>query len=90
MNKKETPILDFIDGFITNSESILFSIPYLILTSVGTIIKLLFLTLTAVLSFNQWIKLIDLWNKEFLKKNIGNPWNCVLSLTLFFILVAIL
>ena len=90
MNKKETPILDFIDGFITNSESILFAIPYLILTSAGTIIKLVFLTLTAILTFNQWIKLKDLWNKEFLKKNIGNPWNFVLSTVLFIILLTIL
>jgi ABC-type microcin C transport system permease subunit YejE len=85
MNKKETPILDFIDGFITNSESILFAIPYLFLTSIGTVVKLMFLTLTAVLSLNQWIKLKDLWSKEFLKKNLGNPWNCVLAAILLII-----
>jgi hypothetical protein len=90
MNKKETQILDFINRFITNFESILFTILYLILTSVGTIIKLLFLILTAILSFNQWINLKDLWNKEFLKKNIDNPWNCVLSIALFIILLTVL
>ena len=90
MNKKENPILDFIDEFITDSESILFAIPYLILTSIGTIIKLMFLTLTAILSFNQWIKLKDLWNREFVKKNIGNPWNFVLSIALFIILLTII
>jgi hypothetical protein len=90
MNKKATPILDFIDGLFTNSESILSVIPYLILTSIGTIIKLIFLTVLSIFSFNQWIKLKDLWNKKYLKTNLGNPWNCVLSLTLFFILVAIL
>ncbi len=90
MNKKETPILDFIDGFITNSENILFAIPYLILTSVGTVIKLVFLIIVAILTFNQWIKLKDLWSKEFLKKNIGNPWNFVWSVIQFIILLTIL
>ncbi len=90
MNKKQTPILDFIDGLLTNHESILFSIPYLILTSIGTVIKLIFLTFISILSFNQWIKLKDLWNKEFLKTNFGNPWNCVLTVTLFIILGLIL
>ena len=90
MNKKETPILDFIDGMITNSEGILFAIPYLILTSIGTLIKLFFLTLLSVLSFNQWIKLRNLWNKTFLSSNLGNPWNCILSVILFIILGLIL
>ncbi|WP_165750566.1 hypothetical protein [Cellulophaga sp. Z1A5H] len=86
MNKKETPILDFIDGLLTNSEGILFAIPYLILTSIGTVIKLIFLTLLCIFSFNQWIKLKDLWNKRYLKTNLVNPWNCLLSVTMLIIL----
>lgn len=90
MNKKGTPILDFIDGLLTNSEMIIFSIPYLILTSVGTIIKLLVLSLLSIISFNKWIKLKDLWNKKYLKTNLGNPWNFVLTVSLLFILIIIL
>ncbi|MCC1485628.1 hypothetical protein [Winogradskyella immobilis] len=90
MNKKGTPILDFIDGLFTNSEMIIFSIPYLILTSVGTIIKLLVLSLLSIISFNKWIKLKDLWNKKYLKANLGNPWNFVLTVTLLIILIIIL
>ncbi|SDY15151.1 hypothetical protein SAMN05444411_1412 [Lutibacter oricola] len=90
MNKKGTPILDFIDGLFTNSEMIIFSIPYLILTSVGTVIKLLFLSLLSIISFNKWINLKDLWNKEYLKTNLGNPWNFVLTVTLIIILIVIL
>ncbi len=90
MNKKQTPILDLIDGLMTNSESLLFAIPYLILTSIGTAIKLTFLTLLSILSFNQWIKLKNLWNIGFLKSNLGNPWNFVLTVTLFIILGLIL
>ena len=90
MNKKGTPILDFIDGLFTNSEMIIFSISYLILTSVGTIIKLLILSLLSIISFNKWIKLKDLWNKKHLKTNLGNPWNFVLTLSLLIILIMIL
>ena len=90
MNKNETPILDFIDGLFTNSENFLFAIPYLILTTIGTAIKLIFLSLLSILSLNLWVKLKNLWNRRYLKRNLENPWNCVLTITLFIILGLIL
>ena len=90
MNKKGTSILDFIDGLYTNSEMIVFSIPYLILTSVGTIIKLIFFSLLSIISFNKWIELKGLWNKKYLETNLANPWNFVLSISILIILIIIL
>lgn len=86
MNKKRTPILDFIDGIFSNIDGVLFAIPYFILTSIGTIVKLFFLTLLSIFSFCQWIHLKELWNKNYFKRNLGNPWNFLISVMFFIIL----
>jgi hypothetical protein len=71
-------------------EGLLFGIPYIILTSVGTLLKLIVLTLISLLTFNKLIKIIDLWKKENLILNLINPWNCLITILFITILVTLL
>ena len=81
-NSKWESIADLIWEVPQTIEGFLIAIPYLILNSIGTIIKVLFFSFISLLSFNKWIKISELWNKKYLKDNIANPWNCVLALAI--------
>ncbi|MBR9847257.1 MAG: hypothetical protein GYB35_14670 [Algicola sp.] len=88
-NSKWDSIADFIWEAPQTIEGIFIAIPYLILNSIGAIIKLLSLSFISLLSFNKWIKISELWNKKYFKDNIANPWNCVLALVIIIILTII-
>ncbi len=88
-NSKWKSIADLIWETPTTLEGIFVAIPYLILNSIGTIIKVIFLSLIAILTLNKWKKLNELWNKKYLKDNITNPWNCVLALGIIILLTII-
>lgn len=89
-NSKWDSIADLIWEAPQTIEGIFIAIPYLILNSIGTFLKVSFLSLISILSLNKWKKLSEIWNKENLKENIANPWNCILSLIIIIILTIIL
>ncbi len=92
MTKKKSKwnsIADLIWEAPTTIEGIFVAIPYLILNSIGTFLKVSFLSLISILSLNKWIKLSEIWNKKNLKENIVNPWNCVLALVIIIFLIII-
>ena len=82
--KKRNTKWDTIAGLIWETpqtiEGLIIAIPYFALNSIGTFIKLIFLSLISILSLNRWIKVDELWSKKFWKTNLGNPWNCVLAI----------
>jgi ABC-type microcin C transport system permease subunit YejE len=82
-------IADLIWETPTTIEGIFIAIPYLILNSIGTFFKVSFLSLVSILSLNKWKKLSELWNKEYLKQNLVEPWNCVLALVIIIIMAII-
>ena len=88
-NSKWESIADLIWEAPQTIEGFLIAIPYLILNSIGTIIKVLCLSFISLLTLNKWIKLGELWNKKHLKDNIANPWNCVLALAIIIFLTII-
>jgi len=88
-NSKWESIADLIWETPQTIEGFLIAIPYLILNSIGTIIKVLFFSIISLLSFNKFLKISELWNKKYLKNNIANPWNCFLALTIIVILTII-
>ena len=93
MKKKTTKwesIADWILEAPQTVEGLIIVIPYLLLNAIGTGLKLTFLSLIAVLSLNNWVKLGVLWSKKSWKTNLGNPWNCVLAITCFVFLYIIL
>ena len=65
------------DTTFANLEMYLFSIPYLIVTSVGTIIKVLLFSLVSILSFNRLIKFQKIYSKRYMMSSISNPWSLV-------------
>ncbi|CAL2078664.1 hypothetical protein [Tenacibaculum sp. 190524A02b] len=87
--KKSDSIFDSLDILSESFEGLLFGIPYFITTSIGTLIKVLFLSLISLLTLNQLIKLKKLWSKKYLILNIANPWNCVLTIIVFVILLSL-
>jgi hypothetical protein len=70
-------------------EGFLIGIPYLILNITGTLIKLILFSLISILTLNKWMKLNELWSKNYFKSNISNAWNFVIGL-LMIIIVSII
>ncbi|SHJ28164.1 hypothetical protein [Aquimarina spongiae] len=72
-NKNSNSIFDLLEMTGKVGEFLVYLVPYLILTSIGTLIKMTFLTLISLATFNQWIKLKNLWNRKYISSQIGNP-----------------
>lgn len=89
VKKKSDSIFDSLSLLIDGIEGLLFVIPSMIITTIGTLIKLIFLSLISLLTFNKFIKLKDLWSKNYLTSNLKNPWNALITF-LFFISLMIL
>ncbi|WP_027391956.1 hypothetical protein [Aquimarina latercula] len=81
--KKSDSLFNNLDVLFESIEGLMFGTPYLIMTSMGTLIKVLFLSFISLVMFNQLIKLKKLWSKEYLMSNIVNPWNCVVTIIFF-------
>jgi hypothetical protein len=88
-NSKRKSVADLIWKTPTTLEGIFVAIPYIILNSVGTFLKVLLLSLISILSLNKLIKLDGIWSKHYLKENIVNPWNCVISIVTIILLTII-
>jgi len=73
----------------TMLEVVFTAIPYFILNLIGTFFKVIFLSLVSILSLNKWIKLSELWNKEYFKKNTVEPWNCVLAIIIIIVMTIV-
>ncbi|UAB75473.1 hypothetical protein [Mesoflavibacter sp. SCSIO 43206] len=67
-------------------ESFGFMIFFVLIASVGGIIKFIFLNIFSLITFNKIIKLKKLWKKENIEKYALNPWNFALTLFSCFIL----
>jgi len=80
IEKKSDSLFNSLDIVFESIEGLMFGIPYLIMTSIGTLVKVFFLSLISLVTFNQLIKLKKLWTKQYVRSNIVNPWNCVVTI----------
>ncbi len=71
-------------------DSIFLIIPFFTFTILGSLIKFTFLNILALLTFNQYVKINDLWKKENISTYLSNTMNFFLGLILFFIIIGII
>ena len=71
-------------------EALLIAIPYVILTTIGTALKVILTSIISVLTLNKTWKLSEIWNKKNLEKNIADPWNCLTSIVVIILLLVML
>jgi hypothetical protein len=72
-----------------NFDNIFLAILYLIFIIPGVILKLLIFNLIAILTFNRFVKLEEIWKKKYLMDCFGDFKNLIYGIGIFIIILII-
>ena len=90
MKKKTNKIFNIFDVFSEGIDAFIFGVPYVFISSLGFVFKILFLTFLSILTLDKFIKLKVLWNKEYFLSNFVKPWNFVIGVVSILVILNII